>query len=395
MSETQKHTKPNVPNLRFPGFEGEWVQFTLGELTELFSQRNKKRVEYPLFSVTNSRGFVNQQEQFEDREMKGEDIAAYKIISPGEFAYNPARINVGSIARYDGDSDCIISSLYVCFRAKKELVDPQLFLHILKSPKMVYNYGINGEGGVRVYLFYPNFARIRVKLPSVAEQCKIASFLDLIEERIRLQNKIIKDLKQIKESTTRKLLISNDSSGRFVTLGEITEVVTRRNRERAVYPMYSVTNDRGFIPQSEKFEDREMVGEDISAYKVVRKGEIAYNPARINVGSIAQYDGDEPCMISSLYVCIKAREGISSKWLIHVLRSEQLINYYNLYAEGGVRLYLFYPNFSKIKVYLPSLERQGIIANTIEAIEAKIRLETSLLSRYQLAKQSLLSRLFV
>ena len=181
----------NVPNLRFPGFEGEWKQYTIRELTELFSRRNKQRIDYPMFSVTNSRGFVNQQEQFEDREMKGEDIAAYKIISPGEFAYNPARINVGSIARYDGESDCMISSLYVCFKAKKELVDSQLLLHILKSPKMVYNYGINGEGGVRIYLFYPNFARIRVKLPGLDEQRKIASFLDVLEQRIELQSKVI------------------------------------------------------------------------------------------------------------------------------------------------------------------------------------------------------------
>ena len=159
-----------------------------------------------MFSVTNVRGFVNQQEQFEDREMKGEDIAAYKIVSPREFAYNPARINVGSIARYDGETDCMISSLYVCFKAKKELVDSQLLLHILKSPKMMYNYGINGEGGVRIYLFYPNFARIRVKLPSLEEQRRIASFLDCIEERIQIQNKVIEKLKSLIRELNNKLM---------------------------------------------------------------------------------------------------------------------------------------------------------------------------------------------
>ena len=395
MSETQKHTKPNVPNLRFPGFSGEWKQYTLGEITELFSRRNKNKVDYPMFSVTNARGFVNQQEQFEDREMKGEDISAYKIVSPGEFAYNPARINVGSIARYNGDKDCMISSLYVCFKAKKELVDSQLLLHILKSPKMVYNYGVNGEGGVRIYLFYPNFARIRVKLPSLDEQRTIASFLDLIEERIQVQNKVIKDLIHVKESITKSLLNTRDIPGRVVTLGEITEVITRRNKQRIVLPMYSVTNDRGFIPQSEQFEDREMVGEDIAAYKIIHKGEIAYNPARINVGSIAQYTEDSPCMISSLYVCIKARPGVLSNWLIQILRSEQLINYYNLYAEGGVRLYLFYPNFSKIKVFLPSIVQQKKVAYALEAIEAKIKLEASLLDSYQQAKQAILSKMFI
>ena len=159
-----------------------------------------------MFSVTNARGFVNQQEQFEDREMKGEDIAAYKIVSPGEFAYNPARINVGSIARYYGETDCMISSLYVCFKAKKELVNSQLLLHILKSPKMMYNYGINGEGGVRIYLFYPNFARIRVKLPSLEEQRRIASFLDCIEERIQTQNKVIEKLKSLIRELNNKLM---------------------------------------------------------------------------------------------------------------------------------------------------------------------------------------------
>ncbi|MBO5629013.1 MAG: hypothetical protein J5965_08040 [Aeriscardovia sp.] len=138
-----------------------------------------------------------------------------------------------------------------------------------------------------------------------------------------------------------------------------------------------------------------MVGEDIAAYKIIHNGEIAYNPARINVGSIAQYTEESPCMISSLYVCIKARPGVLSNWLIQILRSKQLINTYNLYAEGGVRLYLFYPNFSKIKVFLPSIVQQKKVANALEAIEAKIKLESSLLDSYQQAKQVILSEMFI
>jgi len=185
-----------------------------------------------MFSVTNSRGFVNQQEQFEDREMKGEDIAAYKIISPGEYAYNPARINVGSIARYDGDSDCMISSLYVCFKEKNKLVDSQLLLHILKSPKMVYNYGINGEGGVRIYLFYPNFARIRVKLPGLDEQRKIASFLDVIEKRIEIQSKIIKESLILKKVLCHKLF---DSSKNSVSLASIADIEMGQSPDSSSY----------------------------------------------------------------------------------------------------------------------------------------------------------------
>ena len=65
--------------------------------------------------------------------------------------------------------------------------------------------------------------------------------------------------------------------------------------------MFSVTNDRGFVPQSEQFEGRDMVGEDIKAYKIIHTNDFAYNPARINVGSIGYYKGVENVIVSSLY----------------------------------------------------------------------------------------------
>ena len=195
---TNKNDKTlNVPHLRFPEFSGEWVTCTLGDITSSFNLRNKDEVPYPMYSVTNNRGFIPQSEQFEDREMIGEDAKAYKIIHKDDFAYNPARINVGSIAKYNGVHPCMISSLYVCFKAGLQ-VDKDWLMQLLKTSKMNFYYNINGEGGVRVYLFYPNFARIRTSYPAtLTEQKKIAHFLSLLDERIATQNKIIKDLKKL------------------------------------------------------------------------------------------------------------------------------------------------------------------------------------------------------
>ncbi|WP_019189301.1 restriction endonuclease subunit S, partial [Prevotella conceptionensis] len=164
-------------------FEGEWEKCKLGDITQNFTRRNKEKIQYPMFSVTNERGFVPQSEQFEGRDMVGDDIKAYKIIQSQEFAYNPARINVGSIAMYSGKAPCMISSLYVCFKTTQK-VDDEWLMQLLKTAKLNYCYNVNGEGGVRVYLFYPNFARIRVSLPSLTEQKKIACFLNLLDERI-------------------------------------------------------------------------------------------------------------------------------------------------------------------------------------------------------------------
>ena len=91
---------------------------------------------------------------------------------------------------YTGEKPCMISSLYVCFKTTKE-VNNEWLMQLLKTPKMNYYYKVNGEGGVRVYLFYPNFARIRMSIPKIEEQKKIAKLLNLIDERIATQNKII------------------------------------------------------------------------------------------------------------------------------------------------------------------------------------------------------------
>lgn len=187
-----------------------------------------------MFSVTNDRGFVPQSEQFEGRDMVGEDIKAYKIIHTNDFAYNPARINVGSIAMYTGEKPCMISSLYVCFKTTKE-VNNEWLMQLLKTPKMNYYYNVNGEGGVRVYLFYPNFARIRMSIPKIEEQKKIAKLLNLIDERIATQNKIIEDLKKLKSAISHILFSSKGA----IHLSEIANVVMGQS------PSSNAYNDQG------------------------------------------------------------------------------------------------------------------------------------------------------
>ena len=371
MSDTQKHTKPNVPNLRFPGFRGEWKQYTMGEITELFSRRNKNRTDYPMFSVTNARGFVNQQEQFEDREMKGEDISAYKIISPGEFAYNPARINVGSIARYDGETDCMISSLYVCFKVKTELVDSQLLLHILKSPKMVYNYGINGEGGVRIYLFYPNFSRIRVKLPSLEEQRKIASFLNLIEERIQIQNKVIERYKSLIRAITHTFFNSKSDYPR-VPLSDLSPNIASGKSKLALgpFPLYGSTGIIGTCTSGI------YKGEMILVARVGSIGQIQL----INTGG---------CGITDNTLIVNSGE--LNHYVYFYLKSFD----FQKITSGTTQPLITGSSLKAINVpVLPFQERDSFI-KMLAAIEQRITLEQTILQQYLKTESFFLTSLFV
>ena len=372
----------------------------MGEITELFSRRNKNRTDYPMFSVTNARGFVNQQEQFEDREMKGEDIAAYKIVSPGEFAYNPSRINVGSIARYDGETDCMISSLYVCFKANKENVDSQLLLHILKSPKMVYNYGINGEGGVRIYLFYPNFARIRVKLPSIEEQRKIASFLDLIEERIQIQNKVIEDCITLEKEIQNQVF--GQISAPLVPLSSISQRVTERNTSLESDNVLTISAREGLVSQLEFF-NKSVASENLSNYYLLRNGDFAYNKSYSSDhpwGAIKHLEKYDTGVLSPLYFCFRPnKEMVDSKYLQFFFDTKLWHKHIAEIAVEGARnhglLNMSVGSFYSMPILLPNMQDQRAIAEKLSVFQQKRAVEEALLNSLLTQKRFLLESLFV
>ena len=184
-----------LPEYRFPGFEGEkeWVVKCLGDVTTIVNRRNKSRRELPVYSINNKQGFILQSEQFNgvDSNSRGYDTSLYKIVNSNLFAYNPARINVGSIGYSGRIKEGIISSLYVCFKGTDAVTDDFLrcFFETDQFRRSVDN---NVEGGIRSYLFYENFSRIRIALPTIDEQKHIASSLLSINGLIeQYENEVI------------------------------------------------------------------------------------------------------------------------------------------------------------------------------------------------------------
>ena len=345
-----------------------------------------------MFSVTNDRGFVPQSEQFEGRDMVGEDIKAYKIIHTNDFAYNPARINVGSIAMYAGEKPCMISSLYVCFKTTKE-VNNEWLMQLLKTPKMNYYYNVNGEGGVRVYLFYPNFARIRMSIPNIEEQTKIATLLRLIDERIATQNKIIEDLKELKSAIIEIEYTPNTKTTSHI--GNVIEQISKRNKNNAIQNVLSVSNRQGFIKQSDQFENRNVASEDTSNYKIVEKNDFAFNPARINVGSIARLTTFEKGIVSPMYICFRTQENVAPEYIDYFFESKHFYCEIQKRLEGSVRQCLSFEGLCNIPLSLPSFEMQQRIGKRLFTLGQKIKTETDLLELLNKQKQYLLRQMFI
>lgn len=117
--------------------------------------------------------------------MKDTDRKAYNIVKSNSFAYNPARINVGSIGYYKGSENVIVSSLYEVFQTDNYVNDRFLW-HWFKSDEFPRWIEKLQEGSVRLYFYYDKLCECQLYMSSVEEQEKIASFLDNLDCLITL-----------------------------------------------------------------------------------------------------------------------------------------------------------------------------------------------------------------
>ena len=120
--------------------------------------------------------------------MRDADKRMYYIVSPQSFAYNPARINVGSIGYQNTSKSVIVSSLYEVFKTTED-VDDRFLWHWFKSDDFQKLIVQLQEGGVRLYFYYDKLCMGSIALPSLAEQRKIGDYLDKLDNLITLHQR--------------------------------------------------------------------------------------------------------------------------------------------------------------------------------------------------------------
>lgn len=178
-------------------------------------------------------------------------------------------------------------------------------------------------------------------------------------------------------------------------LSDITYLSGIKNKENKPYESYSISNEFGFIPQAEQFENGgTMQTADKSMYYIVSQNSFAYNPARINVGSIGYYDKPDNVIVSSLYEVFKTTDIVNDKFLWHWFKSNQFNRLIGKYQEGGVRLYFYYDKLCKGTMGLPAINEQNKISNLLDDLDMYITLHQRKLEKLKLTKKALLQKLF-
>ena len=168
----------------------DWKKVRLGNYIHEYSERNKDDADIPVYSVTNSNGFCT---EYFSKEVASKDKTTYKIVRKGYFAYNPSRINVGSVDWLRNEDAVIVSPLYNVFYVD-DSIDQQYLYYYLKSPVGSYYISELASGSVRDNLKLSILSEFRIPLPDIKTQKEIVATLDSIVHMISVCNAILKKI---------------------------------------------------------------------------------------------------------------------------------------------------------------------------------------------------------
>ena len=388
----------NVPNLRFPEFSGEWEKYSLGEVGSTIIGLTYS----PSDVVKDGGTIVLRSSNIQDGEIDYKDlIFVNKKIKdtlytrPNDLlvcARNGSARLIGKNALIaETDSGHTFGAFMMIYRSE----DNQ-FIHQLLSTKRYYTQ-VGENLGARInQITTSDMNSFEFYFPkSKSEKDKIAHLLGLINLRISTQKKIIEDLKKLKDAITHFHFRNELTHSPMTYIGQYITQVSRRNKDTKIDRVLSVSNKYGFVDQDEQFEDRVVASIDTSNYKVVQKGDFAYNPARINVGSVAILQEFENGIVSPMYVCFTTNKGLLPAYFELYLSTNIFKHEMYKRLEGSVRLCLTYESLCNIKIALPEFSVQTDLASKVSALLTKIKNEERLLCLYHNFKQYLLTQMFI
>ena len=316
--------------------------------------------------------------------MREADKRMYYIVSPNSFAYNPARINVGSIGYQNTGKDVIVSSLYEVFKTSDD-VDDRLLWHWFKSPdfqKLIFQLQ---EGGVRLYFYYDKLCMGTVSLPSLEEQRKIGQFFDSLDTLITLHQRKYEKLVNIKKSMLDKMFPQNGASVPEIRfkgftdpweqrkVGTLIEDYTEKTVTQNQYPVLTSSQQQGIVLQEDYFADRQVTTDNNVGYYVLPKGYFTYRSRSDTDVFVFNRNNIVDKGIISYYYPVFAPKSCDSNFLLRRL-NHGIKKQLSMAAEGTGQKVLAHAKFKNMVVDVPSQSEQEKIGTILEELDTLITL---------------------
>jgi len=390
-----------VPQLRFPEFSGEWEEKILKDLTKInqglqipIADRFTEKVENSYFYITN---------EF----LKENSSNKYFIQNPSESVLCTEK---DVLMTRTGNTGQVVTNVNGAFHNnffkikysddlnKDFLVE---FLRLRATQNMIFRYA--GTSTIPD-LNHGDFYRLKLKLPSKPEQQKIATFLIAVDNKIEQLSKKQALLGEYKKGLMQQIFsqairFKADDDSEFPdweerVLGDYLAHKSKKNKNNEVDLVLSVSNKKGFITQDEQFDGYQVASKDLTNYKIVEKGEYAYNPSRINVGSIARLKNNTIGIVSPMYVVFKLKN-LDSIFFDNLYQTHLFKHLIKVGCSGSVRDSLNFNDMADFVFSFPSLEEQAKIANFLSSIDSKIEQVGKQLDESKQFKKALLQQMFI
>ena len=387
--------------MRFPEFTEEWEKCKLGELAVKVGSGSTPKGGNAVYT-TSGHCFVRSQnvgmghlilndiayiDESTHQKQKSTELRTNDVLlnitgaSIGRTALATEEINGGNVNQH------------VCIIRTNSNVEPSYICDYIQTSKIQKYIQSLQTGGSREGLNFEQIRSFPIYIPMVEEQVKISKLLSLINERIAIQSKLIEDLKKLKSAIIE--IEYTPSTKTTSPIGDVIEQISKRNKNNAIQNVLSVSNRQGFIKQSEQFENRNVASEDTSNYKIVEQNDFAFNPARINVGSIARLTTFERGIVSPMYICFRTKDILFPEYLDYYFESKQFFTEIQKRLEGSVRQCLSFDGLCNIPLCVPAIEMQQQIGKRLSALVQEIKLEIDFLELLQKQKKFLLYQMFI
>ena len=396
--EQEQKMSFDAPRLRASA-RGNWKRVKLGEVAEEYSVRNKDKRLSNVFSVTNSQGFTPSTDYFK-KEVFSKELSTYKIVEEGMLAYNPSRINVGSVACLKLSERVIVSPLYVVVSINRYLVSPSFLEYALHSEFALSQIASLTSGSVRDSLKYSAFEKIEIPLPPLEEQRRIAGTLDKVRELIDLRER---ELAKFDELVKCRFI---EMFGCYVErkcLRDYAFLITKGASpkwqgvdycEKGVLFVTSENVREGYLDLSKKKYLDSKINE-IQPRSILKRSDILINIVGASIGRSAVYDCDENANINQAVALVRVDYSkINQSYLMTYLNSSQAIEMYCKMKKGGARDNLSLQNIENLEIPVAPLSLQEEFARFVAAVDKSKFAVRQSLEKLKICYKSLMQEYF-
>ena len=356
-----------------------------------------------LLSVTMNDGVMPRSE-IEGKDNSSEDKSNYKVVLTGDMVYNSMRMWQGA----NGISPCdgIVSPAYTVLMPKIPISNGY-FAAFFKSPNLINEFRKNSQGMTSDTwnLKSPQIETIKVCIPALSEQNRVADMLRTLERRIAKQAQLVDNLKKYKRGVMqrifRQLPSQNGTEWTCVRLGDIFKKVSRRNTDGVIKNVITNSAEYGLIPQRDFFDKDIAVDGNTANYYVIENGDFVYNPRKSNsapYGPFNRYTLSEQGIISPLYTCLVLQADISPSYLAWYFKSDAWYRYIYDNGSQGVRhdrVSMTDDLLMGIPVMYPSHVKQLLYADILDMVEARLQATQKTLDLLSKTRDGYMRQLFI